>query len=535
MSGSILCDFQRWVSAPPARVRADLANVLRRLKFKVAADQTSVIEATRGSQMASSAMVMSKLPLAVTIQVRSGDGSGTGLSVRIEDRWRSPFGKIWGANTPYRTLFDEVAAKLDEALARLDPHSAASFEPPRFWSATGDVAALERTNVAAGNVGDKAVQKATRVLEGGPKKTDQPAAWKGVVALRFDAPAGSLQLDAAEVRTRLTVAALIGSQPDGMPETLVRRIEALATKVEQALSGGRGVVVIQLDAGEQKVVEFLHMQARIRAELPMRILTTCQECRFQKVSNPDLERVRRRNDRLRTLTSSLGASFGRGGPSPFVVFGTWFRMTQLDPDFVCPRCQGMLGAGRIVTFCPECGDRRDEAVLTKCPKCQYDFRRSLRQDELWRELPAPNQPLAAFPPPPPTASAPPAPMGTAPPPQPMHSTPPPPAHTPSGGLASPVPAPVPPPPVPRTSPPPPPPPPTPHSAQPPPPPPPAAAARQPPPPPPPPTARRCDWCGRATPVLWRVVVWENGTRAVHTLCGQPPRCAPPSLEPPVRV
>lgn len=73
-----------------------------------------------------------------------------------------------------------------------------------------------------------------------------------------------------------------------MPETLVRRIEALATKVEQALSGGRGVVVIQLDAGEQKVVEFLHMQARIRAELPMRILTTCQECRFQKVSNPDL-------------------------------------------------------------------------------------------------------------------------------------------------------------------------------------------------------------------------------------------------------
>lgn len=437
-------------------------------------------------------MVMSKLPLGVTIHVRPGEASGTGISVRIEDRWRSPFGKVWGANTPYRELFEEIAGALDDALAHLDPRAAAGFEAPRFWSAGGDIAPLERANVAAGHVGDRAVQKAARVLEGGDK-TQQPSSWKGVSGVRFDAPAGSLELDPADVRTRITVAALLGSHPGDIPEPLVRRIEALATKVEQALSGSRGLVVIPLDEREQKVVEFLHMQARIRDELPLRILTTCQECRFQKVSNPDLEKVRRRNDRLRTLTSSLGASFGRGGPSPFVVFGTWFRMAPIDPDFVCPRCQGMLGSGRIVTFCPHCGDRRDEAVLTKCPKCQYDFRRELKPREVWHDLappvtaiapPAPPGALTVLPPPPPSAAPPPAPpAAVAPPPQ-MH-TPPPPA------------------PVPQ------------------------------PPSPPQGALRRCDWCGRSTPTLWRVVVLDKGTRTTVRLCGVPPRCAPPSLEPPV--
>lgn len=526
MSGKVLCDFQRWVGVPHAQVRSELANVLRRLHFKVAADQVSLIEATRGSQMASSAMVMSKLPLAVTVHVHPGDTSGTGISVRIEDRWRSPFGKVWGANTPYRSLFEEVAGAIDDALARLDPRAAGAFEAPRFWSATGDIAPLERANIAAGGVGDKAVKKAARALEGGDK-TVQPSSWKSVSAVRFDAPAGSLQVDPADVRIPLAVASLIGTQSGDLPEPVVRRVEALATRVEQALSGARGVVVVTLDEREQKVVEFLDMQARIRDELPMRILTTCQECRFQKVSNPDLERVRRRNDRLRTLTSSLGASFGKGGPSPFVVFGTWFRMTQLDPDFVCPRCQGMLGSGRIVTFCPSCGDRRDEAVLTKCPKCRHDFRRELRHRDVWHVLPPPVAAVAppageltALPPPPPAAAPPPAPAGAAGPPVQLHVPPPPPPSSPASPAASPG--------SPGTS-----------APAPPPPPPPVPVPVPVPVPNPPPAApnalRHCEWCGRPTPTLWRVVVWNNGVRTTVHLCGTPPRCSPPSLEPPVQV
>lgn len=518
MSGSILSDFQRWVGVEQARVRAELTDVLRRHGFKVTLEGVSMIEATRGSQLASSAMVLSKLPLAVNIQVRPGDHGGTGISVRIEDRWRSPFGKVWGANTPYRRLFDEVAGGIDETLARLDPNASAAFEAPRFWSAAGDVAVLEAANVAGGKAGDRAVQKVSGLLEGQAGKT-KPRSWRGLEGVRFDAPAGSLVLDDDEIRTRLTVATLVASHPGDLPNALVTRVEAVTAKVEHAVTGARGLVVIPLDAGEQKVVEFLHMQAAIRDSLPLRILMTCQECHFQKVSNPDLERVRRRNDRLRTLTSSMGATFGRGGPNAFVVFGSWFRLYPLDPDFVCPRCQGMQGAGRVVTFCPSCGDRRDEAVLTKCRKCSHDFRRGLTPSSAWEHLPA----LA---PPPPTAQS-----GSAlPPPPPGPATPPPGPAMPASG------------PPPTGSPPPPGPPP-----------PPAPVPPTPPAPPRPPQSpqvgltpvpgppgrsvatRRCDWCGREAAVLWRVVVPDGGVPTVFHLCGTPPRCAPPSLQPPLRV
>lgn len=76
---------------------------------------------------------------------------------------------------------------------------------------------------------------------------------------------------------------------------------------------------------------------------------------------------------------------------PFVLVGTLFNLKRLDPDYVCPRCQGMDADEGLATFCPQCGDLRKEAVLRKCPKCHHDFLAGLAPEPqpFWGAAPAP--------------------------------------------------------------------------------------------------------------------------------------------------
>ena len=75
--------------------------------------------------------------------------------------------------------------------------------------------------------------------------------------------------------------------------------------------------------------------------------------------------------------------------------GQLVRVKKLDPDFVCTRCQGTTADEWVVTYCPSCGDRRQEAVLRACPKCKYDFRKGVQMPEMWHPAPPPALPPAA--------------------------------------------------------------------------------------------------------------------------------------------
>jgi hypothetical protein len=68
-----------------------------------------------------------------------------------------------------------------------------------------------------------------------------------------------------------------------------------------------------------------------------------------------------------------------------VLVGKLLQLKQLDPNFVCPRCQGMDSDCGIVTFCPSCHARRDDTVLHACSTCHYDFRSGLARETLWHE------------------------------------------------------------------------------------------------------------------------------------------------------
>ena len=80
---------------------------------------------------------------------------------------------------------------------------------------------------------------------------------------------------------------------------------------------------------------------------------------------------------------SIGAFISPAGVSPFVLVGRLAQLNQLDLEFVCPRCQGMHAESSLITFCPTCGDQRNESALRACQRCKFDFRSLASTKDLW--------------------------------------------------------------------------------------------------------------------------------------------------------
>lgn len=402
-SSSITLSAERAVAAPLTAVRGALAKALREAGMNVQAEQLTLIEAVRGSQLAAAAMQMKKLPLSATLRI-DPEGGRCVVAVMLADRWRSPLGRTWGVNGLYRKAYDEILAGIDRALARLDP-AAGPFAEARFQSPTRDLAPLEGANAATGRAGGVIAAKATRALEG-DQGGGAPAAWKGVGRVTLIAPPGVAELDLADIQGMLTAGAHVLSQPGTLPPPLMAQVERFVARAEGILSAGGEELPerrIEIAPAEVPVVEFLRQQARIREQVPLRTLQVCTTCRLEKVVNPDYKRLMTKNRRIRALAGSVGIFLTPAGLSPYVLVGRLVQFKQLDPDFVCNRCQGLEADASLVTFCPSCGERRGEAALRVCQKCAHDFRAGLEDETLWHEhhdevpaLPAPAPEPAAL-------------------------------------------------------------------------------------------------------------------------------------------
>ena len=371
MGCGIVLDAERSVRAPASRVRADLTRALRDAGFKVTRETTTLIEARRGSQLAAS-ISMEKLPLVAGLRL-APRAEACDVQLHLEDAWRSPLNKVYGLNGKYDRVFQGVLERLDAELARIDPAAAQlGFAPAATVSPMGDVAVLERANGGLYDGAQKAAGTVDKRVLGGGEPATQPA-WRGVAHVRLVAGQATLELDVEEAQAVLAVAALVGAQPVGMPEQLVREVEALAARIELALESGTAVPDVALEGSERHAVDFLRQQAALREDMPVRQLLVCRDCRFEKIVNADYQRLAERNRKLGLLMGGVGATIGPGGVNPFVIFGQLFRLKKLDPEFVCPRCQGMQADPFVVTFCPKCGERHQEGALRGC-RCGHDFR-----------------------------------------------------------------------------------------------------------------------------------------------------------------
>jgi hypothetical protein len=384
---SIFLDFERDVAASAADVRAEMRGALVELGFRITGEQVTLVEARRGSFAAGAAMGTSRMPVGLTVATSSG-ADACRVAVHLEDRVTGP---AWGMNRQYQKIFTEIQARVDAGLARLDPAAAADFSVALFTAKSGTIPVLDATQQVSGRLQDAATSKVNELLQGGPK-TRVPASWKKLDTVILCAPEAAARLELSELLAQLAVAVFITSRPGPMPSALVRRVEAFASRVEAALNqaGNGRQIEIGIEDADRPVVEFLHQQARLRERLPVRTLHACRTCRLEKVTNPDLERLKQRNQRLRAIGGSFGGTFSRSGISPFVLVGTLFRFTSLDPDYVCPRCQGTGAEAFVVTYCPRCGDLRSEAALRACAKCKLDLRSTLTPEAaLWTAYPTP--------------------------------------------------------------------------------------------------------------------------------------------------
>jgi hypothetical protein len=353
-------------------VRAELLRTLRDAHFRIGTEQLTLIEATRGGQLAVVAGVKpSRMPLRLTARLEPTEG-GSRVVIDVAGRWHGPMGDGFGLREAYDEALRQVGERIERVLERLP----------------ADAASIPQANGAA--------PPAPIVLRETPPTS----------AAYIDSPKGQAVLELDELQALLTSGVLITSRPGAMPPALADQVERLIARLERALGPApEPPVRLGIDEDEIPVFEFLRQQARIRAQLPLRTLEVCTTCRFEKVENPDYKRLMKRNRSIRNWLGSVGTFITPHGISPYVLLGRLVQFKQLDPDFVCPRCQGLEADPSLITFCPGCGDRRTEPVLRACPHCQHDFRAALAPQELWRDPVSPTPIAGALGAPPPPAPA----------------------------------------------------------------------------------------------------------------------------------
>ncbi|HTW10125.1 MAG TPA: DUF2510 domain-containing protein [Acidimicrobiales bacterium] len=391
-SAPVFSTWERHVGTELGKVRLQLQRALREQNFTLLGDTLTSIEAVRGSQIAAFVLQHDNLPMTAHIRLHPLDNACT-VSVQLEETGKVP-SRYLGVRGAYQRGFAEVQSHLDDALAELDPtmeREAVNMSPAGDPNSFG-----EQLGTAAGSIGKAVVHGANRILEG--RDTSTPTAWKELDDVTFLSPDGYASLSVERVQGMLVVAGLVASQPGSMPTNLAHDVELFAAKLESTLDSSQGAdwTSISVSPEEVPVVGFLASQALIRESLPLRTLHICTVCRQEKVTNPDYEKMVERHRKLRNITSAFGATVGRKGVTPFVIVGQLVRIKKLDPDYVCSRCQSITADEFVVTFCPQCGDRRQEAVLRACTKCKYDFRRELGgAKELWHPGAPPLPPAPA--------------------------------------------------------------------------------------------------------------------------------------------
>ena len=390
---------QRSVGVEISAVRAALLRVVRDLDFDIDSEQFAAVRASRGSQLGGASLSPSRVPTSLQLTFAPVEKT-TNVSVLIEDRWKV-VGRQGAAGAAYQRVFSDVLGAIDAALTRLDPVAAATFS--EWIQQTGDVGSSAAVVHRAGRIEATLRRKSARLLDGKPARG--PGQLGRGQASGSAEPTGSNALDNAQVAitapdkvarlpltsafVMLTAGQLIAARPGKLPPAMAAQVQDVVISLEQRLDTTampQPFAQVSITTEQVPVVTFLRQQARLRDELPLRTLQVCTTCKLEKVINPDFVQMKERSRRMKVLTGSFGAVIGAHQISPYVLVGKLVSIKNSDPDFVCQRCQGLDADETIITFCPQCGERRPESVLRECPRCKLDYRTLLSPEKIWADI-----------------------------------------------------------------------------------------------------------------------------------------------------
>lgn len=416
--GQLAAAVVRAVDVPLTTVRSSLVTAIRQLGFTFSVDQLGTVVARRGSTLAGLSLTPGRVPLElrVDLESRTSGPEGTVVTFRLEDRWGLAGTKQWGAISVYRTAFGEITAALDRAITTVAPE--AVTEPWEVDLGAGDVAGLAGASTHAANAG-KVLARGSDALFGSAK--GPRSASDGLHTARLVCGDRHIDLPAERLDGLITAGQLIAARPDPLPQRLAQQVQALVLSLEMQLEALRlrppgAPAALEITEEQLPVVTFCYQQSLLREQLPLRLLLQCTTCKLPKVVNPDFAALKEKNRRRGVLAASVGGVFTTQGIAPYIMLGRLVQARNSDPDFVCARCQGLDADQTLITFCPSCGDRRDEAVLRACDHCGHDFRSRAAEVPPWRseevgdELPAGPEAVAQLPAPA-TAVGPAAPAG----------------------------------------------------------------------------------------------------------------------------
>lgn len=393
----------RRLEVPLPTARSAIVTAIRQLRFMFAIDQLSLVVARRGSAIAGLTLSPARVPVEIRVDLAAEPESSDGSTITIatfliQDRWGLAATRQWGAVTAYRAAFTEITQALDRALAAVAPD--VSDEPWHVDLGTGDVTALAGASAHAAHAG-RVIARGTDALFGAAKGPRAASDGTGLATARVVCDDRYLDLPAERLDGLITAGQLIAANPAPLPAHLAQEVQQLVIALEEQLESLRSrprgsMATLDITDDQVPVLTFCFQQSLIREQLPLRLLFQCTTCRLPKVANPDLAALREKNRRRGVLATSVGGVLTTQGIAPYIMLGRLVQARSSDPDFVCARCQGLDADQRVITFCPTCGDRRDEAVLRTCGTCGHDFRLRATEVPPWRseEL---SSPAAAVP------------------------------------------------------------------------------------------------------------------------------------------
>ena len=218
-------------------------------------------------------------------------------------------------------------------------------------------------------------------------RTAAPVAHRIIHGVHFLCGDRIAVLTLEEAMAMLGVAKMIGSRVEEehfRPERVVE-LAAFTGRLEAGVRSARKRgVVLEVDRREVSMANLLVTQTRARADLDSRLRFVCTTCHYERLTNPEYQQTKRRNEIMMTLSRSVGVTVFSHGVGTFFMFSSLLALVKLDPDFVCRNCEGTKAMESVIVFCPSCHKQRNEAVLRTCPACGHDFIGDVDVAALWQ-------------------------------------------------------------------------------------------------------------------------------------------------------